>query len=108
VDEEGWFFYVDRLSAPLGEQPLDVEEEVLTDWIEGGPARAREIDPVDAVAQQARVAGGHDAALREHHQVRPVDGDQRFEEERLGVVEVLAQDALHVLGCEGHRVLGRV
>ena len=69
----------------------------------GGLADAVRIDGIEAVAQRAGVVAGHDAAISEHDQMSVVDREERIEEERFCVLEILTEDARHVLGSEGHK-----
>src|SRR5919106_6396872 len=48
------------------------------------------------------VGGADDAAVGQHHQMGIVNGHQRREEQRLGVLEVLVEDLRHILWREPH------
>ncbi len=89
-------------AAGAFDEPVDVEEEILEGAVENGAPDLRLVQRVERVAQSPRVPGRHDPPLREHDQVRVVDGDQRGEEEPLRVLEVLVEDRRDVLGGEAH------
>ena len=85
------------------DQPLDVEEQVLVGAVVLHLAHRVEIDGVERRGKRARRPPAHDALLGEHHQMRVVNRHQRREELRLGVLEVLVEDAGDVVGRELHR-----
>ena len=56
-----------------------------------------------SASRSACACGGiDDAAVGKHHQMGVVDRDERREEERLRVLEVVVEDLRHVLRIEPH------
>jgi len=92
----------DGVAAAFDEQAIDIEEQVLARTVELRPAGVLDVDGVQAVAQGAGILAGHDAPVREHHEMGRAGSPATGREQRLGVVEVLAKDAVDVLGCKGH------
>ena len=69
-------------------QALDVEEQVFVGTVEQR-ADGLKVDVVEPSRMARRVAAGHDSALGQHHEMGVVNRQQRFEKQRLGVLEVL-------------------
>ena len=90
------------VAARLDDEVFDVEEEVLARLVELHATHVGFRDAVQGVSQGGRVGGRDDALLGEHHQVRVVDRQQRREEQRLRVLEVLVEDVSDVFGRELH------
>ena len=90
------------LAAGGNDQPIDVEEQVLVGAVVGDAADVLGRNRVERGADGPRVRARHDPLLGEHHEMRVVDPHQRPEELGLGVLEVLVEDALHVLGGKSH------
>src|SRR4030095_10374593 len=78
------------------------EEEVLASTVVRSAAHLVHRDRVERRAQRAGVLTTDDAALCQHHEVGIVDGEERHEEECLGVLEVLGENVRHVLRIEPH------
>ena len=92
-----------RVLAGAGsDETLDVEEEVFAGAVEHLSADVVLADRVERRAQPPGVARREQAAVGEHHEMRVVDGEQRRQEQRLGVLEVLVEDERHVLRREAH------
>ena len=89
-------------SAGLDDQAFDVEEEILAAAVVPGLFHGRDIDAAERVANDARVGPRHDLLVREHHQMGVMDRQERREELRLRILEVLVEDAGHVFGIEAH------
>ena len=92
-----------RLFAALPlDQSLDVEEQIFTCVVIGRRPYVVHRDRIERIAQRVRFVRRDDARLREHDQMRVVDRQQRRQEQRFGVFEVLAEDVVDVLGVERH------
>ena len=89
-------------AASPNDKPLDVEEEVFVRAVVPDAPDIVEGDGVERGADRPGVRARHDALLREHHEVGVVNPHERREELRLGVLEVLVEDACDVLGIELH------
>jgi hypothetical protein len=79
-----------------------MKEQVLAAAVVGGRPHIGHRDGVQRAAQGAGVRRSDDAAVGEHHQVRVMNRHQRREEERLGVLEVFAENLVDVLRIEVH------
>jgi hypothetical protein len=84
------------------DQALDEEEQVLAGAVVRRPANGVAAHRGERVADAAGVVALDDALLGEHHQVGGVNREQRVEEQRLGVLEVLVEDGADVFGRERH------
>ncbi len=90
------------LAARLPYQPVDEEEQIFAGAVVADVAHVVQQDAVERGPDRVRVARRDDRPLREHHQVRIMNAHQRREEVRLGVLEVLVEDAGDVFGGKGH------
>jgi hypothetical protein len=89
-------------STCLRDQPFDIKEEILAGPVEGCRANVVQHDSVECLPNPVTFVSSHDAALREHHEMRVVDGHERHEELGLRVLEVFVEDETDVLGRERH------
>ena len=91
-----------HVAGALGDQPLDEEEQILAGSVVRRAANRVAAHRGEGVADAARRRPRDDVLLGEHHQVGAMDRQQRLEEQRLGVLEVLVEDGVDVFGGEGH------
>ena len=92
----------DVLATGADENALDVEEEVLAGAVVRRAPDVVDRDGVERVADGPGIGRGHDAAVGEHDEVRVVNRQQRREEQRLRILEVLVEDLRDVFRIEPH------
>ena len=92
----------DVVAARADDHPFDIEEQIFTAGIVFRAAELVLGDRVERRAQRMRVGGRHDALLGQHDQMRVVNRHQRREELPFRVLEVLVEDAGHVLRGKRH------
>ncbi len=96
------------VAARPRDQALHVEEQVFTGPVVPDAADVGDGNPVERGADGTRIVRSDDALFGEHDEVSVVNGHQRREELRLGVLEVLVQDAGDVFGSKGHEARPRL
>ena len=90
------------IAARSDQQPFDVEEEVFVRPVVVGGTDL--FDRELSSASRRRCASARRACpLRKHDEMRAVDRQQRREEQRLRVLEILGQDVVDVFGRKRHR-----
>jgi hypothetical protein len=92
----------DIVAALPGDQPVDVEEEILVRAVVADPPHVGLMYAVQRCTQRVRMVLRQDPLRGQHHDMRSVNRHERSEEELLGVLEVLVEDAPYVFRSEPH------
>jgi len=92
------------LAARTNQEALDVEEQILARAVVGRALDGLDRDAVECRADRARVGRGNDAAVGEHDEMCVVNRQERRQEQRLRILEVLVEDLRNVFRIEPHRL----